>query len=111
MENSRPATPPTRQICAWFRFALQDETNCEKQRWPTQLVRSPHPHVLLSPQTDSAVYRCPSMKWSLKDKTTYLGLVNESAMFTGGPGGADGPPNRRSSTSSHWCLRAGSVSD
>src|SRR5207248_1536085 len=34
-----------------------------------------------------AIYRCPSMKWSLKNKTTYLGLVNESAMFTGGPEG------------------------
>jgi hypothetical protein len=34
-----------------------------------------------------AFYRCPSMKWSLKDKTTSLGLVNEAAMFTGAPGG------------------------
>jgi hypothetical protein len=34
-----------------------------------------------------AVYRCPSMKWSLKNKTTYLGLVNEAAMFTGKPEG------------------------
>jgi hypothetical protein len=30
-----------------------------------------------------AVYRCPGMKWSLQYKTTYLGPVNESAMFTG----------------------------
>ena len=36
-----------------------------------------------------AIYRCPSMKWSLKNKTTYLGPVNESAMFTGA---ADGVP-------------------
>jgi hypothetical protein len=34
-----------------------------------------------------AVYRCPSMKSSLKNKTTYLGPVHESAMFTGTPEG------------------------
>jgi hypothetical protein len=30
-----------------------------------------------------AVYRCPSMKRSLKNETTYLGPVHASAMFTG----------------------------
>jgi hypothetical protein len=29
------------------------------------------------------VYRCPTMRWSLKNKTTYLAPVHESAMFTG----------------------------
>ncbi len=34
-----------------------------------------------------AVYRCPSMRGSARNKTSYLAPVHESAIFTGGPQG------------------------